>query len=86
MREIWEGFWKFVDEKRVIRRAVLFLVLYWTGTTLEWSIHFAEVSARHGTDVATILAAIWGPMGLLQGAVFGFYSRARSAQEVTSGT
>ena len=80
-REAWEAFWLWIDEKRVIRRAVLFLMLYWTGTTLAWSIHFAETSLRPGVDVAAILAAIWGPMGLLQGAVFAFYSKARSAEE-----
>ena len=81
-REAWEAFWLWIDEKRVIRRASLGLTFWLTIHIAFWSMHFAETqTARSGGDIAAILAAIWGPMGILQGAVFAFYSKARSAEE-----
>jgi len=85
MVNIWEEFWKWIDEKRVIRRIVLFAMLYLTFELSTWTMHFAEASTKTGGDIAAILAAIWGPMSLLQGAVFGFYSNSRSRQEATNG-
>lgn len=63
----------FMDRRQVLRRVVFLWMIYITTEALRWTYGFATGSPRPGLEVAAIIAAIWTPLGLLQGAIFKFY-------------
>ena len=76
----------FIDQRAVVRRVAFFVVLAITISTILWSREFASTSPRPGMEVAAILAAIWGPLTALQGAIFTFYNTGRTAATSQSPT
>lgn len=74
----FKNIWKILDEGRIIRRAVLFLTLYLTYLSINWSINFASSADKTASDIGLIIAAVNGPVAVLQGFVTKFYFEARS--------
>lgn len=72
------AFWDWVDKRDIDKHVMSWAVFAVTVCLLVWSCHFAINSPRNGTDVAAILAAVWGPWNLVQAAVVNWYfQRAR---------
>jgi hypothetical protein len=72
--------WDFIDDRQVIRRAAFLWMLYLTGVLLHWSIDYAWHSKQEGTHIAAVIAAVWTPWTLLQGAIFKFYDQAQEVR------
>lgn len=74
-----ERFWDWVDARAIIRRTVLFVVLWMTWRVTEWSFSFAfdAMNAGKGMEVAAMLAAVTMPFAALQAFVFKWYSDSR---------
>jgi len=75
-------FWDFVDNRRIVRRSAFYVMLYITIRTAFWTWEFAAHAGNH-TDVgiAAIIAAVWGPITVMQTAVFAFYNSGRTSTE-----
>ena len=65
--------WDFIDQRGIDKHLTAWSVFAVTVQLLIWSKHFAETSPRPGSDVAEILAAIWGPWNIVQTAVVSWY-------------
>lgn len=72
--------WDFIDNRQVIRRGAFLWMLYLTGVLLHWSIDYAWHSNQDGTHIAAVIAAVWTPWTLLQGAIFKFYDQAQEVR------
>lgn len=78
----WAGrfsaFFDWVDERDVDKHIVSLIILSGTIQLTLWAEHFAENGNRPGIEVAAILAAVFAPYMLLQGAALSWYFRART--------
>ena len=70
-------FWNLIDDRDVDKHAVSLVVLYGTWVVTRWAMHFAEVGARPGLEVAAIIAAVSAPYMALQAAAINYYFKAR---------
>lgn len=70
----FSGFWNFIDNRGIDLHAVMAVTLWLTVKSALWAYAFANL---HPADGGTVLAAVLGPMGLMQAAMFGFYANAR---------
>ena len=68
-----------VDRYRIMRRGAFVWVLIILGKVSLWTLDFASNAAIANGDKAAIIAAVWTPMAMLQGAIFKFYDDSRSA-------
>ena len=68
----------FIDQRAVIRRLLLLWLVWMTTTTLLWTLEFAWVSTRNGTEVAAIIAAVLAPYMALQAGALAWYFKART--------
>lgn len=73
-----DRFWSWVDNRSIVRRIVLFAMLWMTWSAFTWAAMFAATSDKSGTDVAAIIAAVTAPISLLQGYVFQVYAKGRN--------
>lgn len=71
-------FWDWVDQRQIVRRTVLAITVYMTYEAFTWAAHFAEVTDKTGAEVGLIIAAVTGPISLLQGFVVKIYTEGRS--------
>ncbi|HEY6019806.1 MAG TPA: hypothetical protein VIY48_07845 [Candidatus Paceibacterota bacterium] len=79
MEALSKRFWDWIDGRAVIRRIVLFVVLWMTWRVTVWSFEFAHdaMIAGRGMEVAAMLAAVTMPFAALQAFVFKWYSDSR---------
>lgn len=71
----------FIDDRFIVRRFAFFWVMYLTYKILMWSLGYVEANPnKPGLEMAAILGAVWGPMSILQGAVFKFYDDGRNVR------
>lgn len=73
------AFWDFVDSRAVVRRIAFFVTILMSWESFVWARDFATTTAKTGAEVGLIIAAVTGPVSLLQGFVLKVYSDARSA-------
>lgn len=73
-------FWDFIDNRCVVRRIVMGLMIWMTWDAYHWAAHFADTTQRTGSDVSLIIAAVLVPVMGLQGAVFKFYGDKRQSR------
>ena len=71
-------FWDWVDQRQVVRRAVLFITVYMSYEAFAWAARFAETTDKAGAEVGLIIAAVTGPVAALQGFVIKVYSEGRT--------
>jgi len=71
----WSAFFDWIDERDVDKHAVSLAILAGTIQLTLWAEHFAETGNRPGLEVAAILAAVFAPYMLLQGAALNWYFR-----------
>lgn len=72
--ENWfEAFFDFLDRRFITRRIMTIGTFVIVGKVIFWSLDYAQSSARNGTDIALILAAITVPLNGLMGYMFGQY-------------
>lgn len=69
--------WDFIDKRDIDKHAVAWAVLAVTIKLMLWSISFASTSPRSGSEIAEILAAVWGPWNIVQAGVIAWYFNAR---------
>jgi hypothetical protein len=55
------------------RRGYVVAATYLSWETIRWSMHFAEVSTRPGSDIALIIGAITASVTAIQGFAFKQY-------------
>jgi hypothetical protein len=67
----------FVDQHHVVRRIAFFTLLLMTWESFQWAMHFAETTTKSGAEVGLIIAAVTGPVALLQKSVIELYNSAR---------
>lgn len=78
MKQMISDLLDFVDERAVVRRAVLFITLWMTWEAFYWAAKFATLTDKSGIEVAAIIAAVTAPISLLQGFVFKVYADGRA--------
>lgn len=71
--------WAFVDERGIVRRAVLGVAIWMTWRVSVWAMGYAETSPRPGVDIAAIIAAVTAPVTLFAGAIFRAYTESRTS-------
>lgn len=76
------AFWDFVDTRAVVRRIMTLGTFSLTVHVIVWAVWFATTSPRSGGDIALIIAAVMGPVNVLQGYMFARYSQARQREKV----
>ena len=77
----WDGLWLWLHNGVVVRRVTLAFSGYMTGKIGNWMGEFivtAQAAGMSGVEISAIIAAIGTPMGILQGAIFKFYSDGRN--------
>lgn len=67
-----------IDQRRLMRRGAFLWVLAITGKVTAWTLAFASDPAVDAASKAAIIAAVWGPLAILQGAIFKFYDDGRA--------
>lgn len=67
----------FVDKHHVVRRIAFFVLLFMTWESFQWAMHFAETTTKDGAEVGLIIAAVTGPVALLQKSVIELYNSSR---------
>jgi hypothetical protein len=70
-------FWDWVDERHVVRRAVLGVTVYMSYISFTWAAHFAETTNKGGAEVGLIIGAVTGPVAALQAFILKVYSESR---------
>ena len=70
--------WDFVDNRDIDKHLMAWAIMAGTMKLAFWTLQFAYMSPRGGTDVAAIIAAIWLPWSAVQGAVVNWYFKART--------
>ena len=81
----WDGVWLWLHNGVIIRRGTLVFSGYMTLRIVEWMGEFIErahAAGMSGMEISAIVAAVGTPIGILQGAIFKFYSEGR--KEVSS--
>ena len=73
---ILKRFWHWVDERSVVRRAVLGITLWMTWRSFVWAATYAETGTSD-SDTALIIAAVLVPISTLQGAAFKHYTESK---------
>ena len=68
------GFWDWVDHRGIDLHGVMAVTLWMTVKSCNWAYAFANA---HPSDGAAMIAAVLAPIGVMQGAMFGFYANAR---------
>lgn len=73
------NFIKWCDARNFVsvRSFVLYITVWMTWEAFNWAAVFATTTAKSGSDVALIIAAVTAPISLLQGFVFKTYSESR---------
>jgi hypothetical protein len=72
-----KAFMDFIDDRHVVRRVAFFVMLYMTYESFTWAMHFAETTEKQGAEVGLIIAAVTGPIALLQKAIVELYNEGR---------
>lgn len=72
------AFWDTVDKHFVFRRIAFLVMLGMTVKAFLWAMAFAETSDRSGVELGLVIAAVTGPIALLQRAIVDLYNVARS--------
>ena len=73
-----KSFLDFIDNRSVVRRAVLMFTLYMTWLVTHKAWLFAAASTFDGIGTAAIIAAIMAPTAALQGFAFSEYIKGRT--------
>jgi hypothetical protein len=78
-------FWNWAEQHHVDSLVVIIVTLSLTVRVVEWAMAYAYAPGTgfSGTDKAAIIAAILGPWGLMQGAMFKFYTDLKKPKEGT---
>ena len=63
---------EYFEKWGVLRKSVGIATLWMTVTAFQWSLAFIESSDKTGSEISMIIAAIMGPITMLQGAIFKF--------------
>lgn len=79
MNSLITSLWDWIDNRSVIRRAVLFVTLWMTWMAFDWAASFAITTTKTGIDTAAIIAAVTAPISALQGFIFKVYSDSRAS-------
>lgn len=70
-------FWDWIDDRAVVRRAVLFITLWMTYSITVQAWNFAHTSTFDGTGTAAVIAAVTAPFAALQAFVFNTYVKGK---------
>jgi hypothetical protein len=67
-----------VNNHSIIRRVVLFITLWMTWEAFHWASQYAYTTKLDGVGTAAVIAAVTGPISVLQGYVFKVYAGGRN--------
>lgn len=86
MKKIFESTIEVLDKGRVFRRIAFIWILVLTSSVFNWAMLMAAAApAAEAVGVAALIAAVTGPLALLQGAVFKIYSEYRLKKDDSNG-
>lgn len=72
-------FFDFLDKRSVFRRTAFVWMMWLTTQGTFWCFDYAASKVfADGAQVAAVIAAVMGPLALLQGAIFKWYSETRA--------
>jgi hypothetical protein len=71
------AFWDWVDNRYIIRRALLVATFALTVHAYFWAIRFAETTDKDGGELGLVIAAVTAPISLLMGTIAKIYSDGR---------
>lgn len=79
------SFWGWFRREHVDGMLVLFVMLWAIVRAVDWAFEFPyDNKAYTGAEVAMILGAVLGPMGILQALLFNIYVKLRSINGVAT--
>lgn len=70
-------FWDWVDERQIVRRSVLYYIMFLAGAAGYYGWEFAHYSKLDGMGTSLVIAAFTAPATILVKAVIEEYFRAR---------
>ena len=69
----------FIDRRQIVRRAIVLIVLWQLVDAYLWAKGYAARDGMTGVELAAVIAALTGPVTLLQGFLFRMYDASRRA-------
>lgn len=82
------GFFDFIDDRQIIRRGIVLILLYQVVDVYLWAKNYALMPGKSGAELSVVIAALIVPVSFLQGFLFKIYDEGRNKQgsaNVTSG-
>lgn len=73
-------FFDFVDQRRVIRRVQIGILMWMLVDSYLWARGFAERTMMSGAELALVVGAVCWPITALMGIVYRQYDSSRSAE------
>ena len=82
------GFWKFLDQSKAVRRALLFWGFWAQLEALHWSYTFAMAAVPNmsGAEKAGVIGAVLGPVSIFFAAVIKLYNDSRMQDKAQEGS
>jgi hypothetical protein len=78
------GFWDWIEKRHIAAHASIAVTLWLTIRVIEWAIDFADANViRDSNSVGIILGAVLTPWGIMQAAMFKFYSDSIKSNKIT---
>ncbi len=71
------GLLDFIDERKVIRRAMVLIVLWQLVDAYLWAKAYALRQGMTGVELSAVIAAVLTPVTILQGFLFKLYDASR---------
>lgn len=74
------GLWDWIEKRHIPAHVVIAVTIWLTIRVVEWAMNFADSNVgRDSNAVGIILGAVLTPWGLMQAAMFKFYSESIKA-------
>lgn len=77
-------FFDFLDQRRIVRRAMVLVVLWQLVDSYLWAKGYAATTTRTGVEIGLVIAAVLAPVTTLQGFLFRVYDGSRQADAPSS--
>ncbi len=80
------GFWDWAERRNIAAHACIAITLYLTIDVIQWAMLFAEQYVeRDSNSVGVIIGAVLTPWGIMQAAMFKFYTDVMKSVQASVG-
>jgi len=80
------GLLDFIDQRLIIRRAMIIAVLWMMIDVYRWAKGYASLPGKSGAELGLVIAALTVPASALMGFIYKTYDEGRRAAETDSTT